>query len=155
MQIEKDSAQVRMPPPLLLLSALVLGWALGLLRPWPLLEAAWRWAIGLSLFLVAIAVMRTCLSIFRRHQTAVQPWKPSSALLAEGPYRFSRNPIYLCFLIFGSGIAFMASNAWMLVLMLPLALALRFLVIAKEEKYLEGKFGQAYLDYKGQVRRWI
>jgi protein-S-isoprenylcysteine O-methyltransferase Ste14 len=92
---------------------------------------------------------------FLRSRTTLLPHKPSSALIASGPYRFSRNPLYLSSALLYSGLALWFGLFWPL-LLLPLALtAIRFYVIAKEESYLERRFGQEYLDYKARVRRWL
>ncbi|NQV80212.1 MAG: isoprenylcysteine carboxylmethyltransferase family protein, partial [Alphaproteobacteria bacterium] len=92
---------------------------------------------------------------FRRAGTAVQPYKPSTTVVTDGVYRFSRNPIYLGLTAFYLGLAFAVNSGWA-ILLLPLVLVvMHYGVIAREERYLEGKFGAAYRDYKNRVRRWL
>lgn len=155
MQIDKDSAQVRFPPPLLLLGALALGWGLQTLWPVTLeLGPAGRHA-GRILCGAAIGVVLYCNVLFKRAGTNIAPWKPSSALLTTGIYSFTRNPIYLSFVLLCAGIGLLRANAWLLLAAPGLAIALQKLVIAREEAYLEGKFGEEYRRYKSMVRRWI
>ena len=77
------------------------------------------------------------------------------ALVAEGPFRFSRNPIYVALTLIYCGIGVAADSGWVLGLAVPLLAVMRYGVIAPEERYLEAKFGDAYRDYKGRVRRWL
>jgi protein-S-isoprenylcysteine O-methyltransferase Ste14 len=85
----------------------------------------------------------------------VEPWKPTTAIVTTGPYRFTRNPAYLGMALVYVGIALLAEALWVLV---PLPFVLAIIdraVIAREERYLQRKFGHEYLDYKATVRRWI
>lgn len=92
---------------------------------------------------------------FRRARTAIYPNQPARELVANGPYRFSRNPMYVGLTIMTVGIGLLADNAWMLI-MLPATLFILWkLVIQKEERYLLSKFGSVYEKYQQQVRRWI
>jgi protein-S-isoprenylcysteine O-methyltransferase Ste14 len=92
---------------------------------------------------------------FRRAGTTENPFKPSTALVFDGPYRFTRNPMYLGMAAVYVGLAFVLGLMWAL-LFLPLVLiAVDRLVIAREEPYLERKFGEEYVAYKRRVRRWI
>ncbi|MCX5796183.1 MAG: isoprenylcysteine carboxylmethyltransferase family protein [Elusimicrobia bacterium] len=92
---------------------------------------------------------------FLSSRTTLLPHKPSSALITFGPYRFSRNPLYLSSALLYAGVALWFGLLWSL-LLLPAALAVvRSYVIAKEESYLERRFGRSYLDYKARVRRWL
>ena len=87
--------------------------------------------------------------------TNVQTWKLSTALVTEGPFRFSRNPIYLAFTLIYCGISMAADSGWVLGLVVPVLAVMRYGVIAAEEPYLEAKFGEAFRHYKGHVRRWL
>jgi protein-S-isoprenylcysteine O-methyltransferase Ste14 len=92
---------------------------------------------------------------FSRKGTAVEPWKPTTAIVTTGPYRFTRNPAYLGMALTYVGIALLSSAVWVLV---PLPFVLAVIdrgVIAREERYLERKFGEEYLGYKRTVRRWV
>ena len=72
-----------------------------------------------------------------------------------GPYRFSRNPIYLAFSLFQTGIALGVANAWTLITLLPAISVMSLVVIPREERYLEAHFGEEYASYKARVRRWL
>jgi len=91
----------------------------------------------------------------RRAETNVSPYKPATAIVTEGPYRFTRNPLYLSMTLLYGGVSALA-NALPPVLLLPLVLRLMQRgVIEREESYLERKFGDVYLEYKVKVPRWI
>jgi protein-S-isoprenylcysteine O-methyltransferase Ste14 len=94
------------------------------------------------------------MTTFQWKGTAVEPWKPTTAIVTTGPYRITRNPAYVGMALAYAGIAVMSDALWVLA---PLPLVLLVIdrgVIAREERYLERKFGQEYLDYKDRVRRW-
>jgi protein-S-isoprenylcysteine O-methyltransferase Ste14 len=107
--------------------------------------------------LIAVGVILFVLSLYRfRHLgTSVQTRKPTTTLITDGPYRFSRNPIYLAFTIFSAGIGIAADLPWILALLVPALVVIRWGVIAREERYLEHKFGEDYRRYKAAVRRWV
>ncbi len=155
MKIDADSAQVKVPPPLMLLSAMVAGVILQHFFPLPIASAALRWGLGLPLALAAFGVVFYCNLVFKREGTNIAPWEPSLKLMTGGIYGHSRNPIYTSITLFCAGTGLAAGNGWMLLAAVPLALALRFYVVAKEEKYLEAKFGEDYRVYKVSVRRWL
>ncbi len=92
---------------------------------------------------------------FKRAGTSVDPLKPSTAILTEGPYRISRNPIYIGLTAAYAGIGIAVDAPWVWVLLLPTLVVMHYGVIAREERYLERKFGKEYLDYKARVRRWL
>jgi protein-S-isoprenylcysteine O-methyltransferase Ste14 len=92
---------------------------------------------------------------FRRAGTSPNPWRPTTAMVTGGPYRLSRNPMYLGFTLLYLGAACWANSLWLL-LFLPVILALmQQLVILREERYLERRFGAEYVGYRNRVRRWI
>ena len=91
----------------------------------------------------------------RNAGTPASPYKPVSRVVTEGPFYYTRNPGYLSMAMIYSGIASLANALWA-ILLLPVALlVIHRGVIEREERYLEGKFGEEYLRYKAQVRRWI
>ncbi len=92
---------------------------------------------------------------FRRAGTPVIPFQPSTALVTDGPYRFSRNPIYLGMAALYVSLAFLLGIMWSLAVLPLVIVAVDRLVIAREEPYLERKFGAEYTAFKGRVRRWI
>ncbi len=150
-----DNAGVRVPPPILLVVAILAGyglqqvWALGLTN-WP----GW-YVAGWALVGAAVVILVAGWVQFYRGKTNIQPHRPASNLLQSGLYRFSRNPIYLAGLLLLLGIALLMNNLW-IVLLVPVSKFVfdRF-IIAREEAYLERAFGEVYLDYKRSVRRWL
>ena len=122
--------------------------------PSPFFPQAFNVAVGAALVVIAIALFVSSVGKFRAAGTAVPANKPTTAIVRTGPYRFSRNPIYLAFSLLQLGIAIWVNSLWLLAT-LAVALALIHVVIAREERYLERKFGAEYLAYKASVRRWL
>jgi protein-S-isoprenylcysteine O-methyltransferase Ste14 len=152
------TAGVIMRPPLLFLGVLLLGLASDHLLPWPFAVPVGdlvRWAVAGSLILIGIAVFAAGIRDFSTAATPVPTNKPTRTLVTTGIHGWSRNPIYLgMFLVYG-GIGIAARSSSTLILTLPLAITIRYGVVAREEAYLEGRFGDAYRDYKARVRRWL
>ena len=152
---KENSAGVIAPPPLIFLAGLALGFALEALLPGGSLPDAVRWIGGGLALLAGLALQTFFISAFSRVGTAVEPWKPTTAIVTTGPYRFTRNPAYLGMALISVGIALLADAPWALV-PLPLVLALIDRgVIVREERYLEREFGEEYAGYKRGVRRWV
>ncbi|HYM30292.1 MAG TPA: isoprenylcysteine carboxylmethyltransferase family protein [Candidatus Cybelea sp.] len=154
-----DNPGVVARPPLIYLGALLAGALLQFadpvaLLPWDLPALA-RIAIGIVVALDGVALMTFAFPMFRRHGTNVQTGLPVNAIITDGPYRFTRNPLYVSMTLIYAGIAFAADSAWIAGLLVPVLFVIRYGVIAREELYLERKFGATYLDYKSRVRRWI
>lgn len=153
--LEKDNPGVIARPPLLFAGFLVVGLLLEWVWPAAIFPGDWQYVVGGALVLVAGALLASGISRFRRAGTNVPTYRPTTALVTEGPYRYSRNPIYISLFLLYAGIGVMVDGAWILVLILPLFLLMRYGVVAREERYLERKFGEAYLGYKARVRRWL
>ena len=151
----RDHPGVIAPPPLIHLGFLALGALLEWLLPTATLPAPVRVPAGAALLILGLALIAAAVLQFRRAQTAVEPWKPSTALLRSGLYRWSRNPIYVAGTIASIGIALLADSLWMLAALIPAVLLLHYGVVLREERYLEARFGAAYRDYKAAVRRWL
>jgi len=152
----KDNAGVIAPPPLIFLAAVLLG--IGADALWPMGFGVERGLlIGAGAVVVAASVLLFVWSIstFRRAGTAVIPTEPSTVVVDTGPYRFSRNPIYLAFTLLTVGLALAFDAPAMLVFLVVAVLIVRYGVIAREEAYLERKFGDAYRAYKARIRRWM
>lgn len=150
-----DHAGVRFPPPLIFLIPLLAGLAYDSL--WfkgQLADPGWNLAGGL-LVLAGVGLMAASAPRFRRAGTSIEPWKPTSAIIDDGIYGRSRNPIYLAMAFVYAGLSIAAVSIPALVLLIPCLIIIRFYVIAREEAYLEGKFGEPYLSYKARVRRWF
>ncbi len=92
---------------------------------------------------------------FRRAGTPFDVRKPASALITEGPYRFSRNPSYVALTLLYLGIGILFNNGWILILVAPVFLVMDLWVVRREERHLEAKFGEEFLRYKAAVRRWL
>ena len=150
---------MRFPPPILLLVCLFAGWSLDWARNWLILPATlWtapRVALSGALILLGLGLNVYCAWQFKKAQTCIKPWRATSSIITNGPYRYSRNPIYLGFAIAAAGIALAFNTWWMLLSTLAFVLIANKLVIEREEKYLEGKFGESYLNYRRETRRWI
>jgi protein-S-isoprenylcysteine O-methyltransferase Ste14 len=104
---------------------------------------------------VAIALFSYSVAKFKAAGTPVPAREPTTTIVRIGPYGFSRNPIYLAFSLFQLGIATWVNSVWLLVTLVGAVALMNYIVIPKEEQYLEQKFGAQYLDYKVSVRRWL
>ena len=142
-------------PPLVYLASLVLGALLQLAIPLPFLPRTLDVALGASIVAVAAALFAYSVAKFRAAGTPVPARKPTTAIVRSGPYRFSRNPIYLAFSLFQLGIAIWVNSVWLLATLVGAVALIDTIVIPREEQYLERRFGAAYLDYKAAVRRWL
>lgn len=151
-----DTANVLIRPPLAWLLALVIGLLLDWLFPAKFVPAAWpAGLIGVLLFVSGIALGVFGVVTFRKAGTEVPTNRPSTTVVANGPYRWTRNPIYVGMLLGQAGFAVGFNSLWLVLTWAIFFLVLRFGVVAREEAYLERKFGAPYLQYKGKVRRWL
>jgi protein-S-isoprenylcysteine O-methyltransferase Ste14 len=157
-QSPSDNAGVRIFPPGVYLGGLAIGYALDLLWHVPIAPPGWSLAVRLA-GLVALAlgfwVALSALALFRRLGTRPEPWEPATTLAVDGPYRFTRNPMYLGMALTLGGLGLIGNALWPLVAVVPAVAIIRIWVIAREERYLDAKFGEAYRDLKARVRRWI
>jgi protein-S-isoprenylcysteine O-methyltransferase Ste14 len=153
---KKDNARVLFPPPLVYVAALLLGLRLQSSFPLPLLlPKTLRTFFSGALLGTGITIGALAIREMKSVGTNVQPQQPTTALVVEGPYRFTRNPIYLSMTLIYSGLAMLTNALWPLLLLpLPLQLLKRG-VIEREEHYLEHKFGERYQKYKESVPRWF
>jgi len=155
MSSERDVAGVPLPPPLIYIAGLAAGGVVEFFRstqgpPWPISVT-----IAVACVLAFVALAFPAVARFRRAGTSENPFRPSTALVVDGPYRITRNPMYLGMAVLYVGVAFVLGLMWAF-LFLPFAvIAVDRLVIAREEPYLERKFGEEYVEYKRRVRRWI
>jgi protein-S-isoprenylcysteine O-methyltransferase Ste14 len=150
-----DTAGVITRPPYIYLAALAIGLAVEFFFPLDLLPPALGLPLGLGLIAVAVLIIRACFREFRRAETEADPLKPTTAILTTGPYRYSRNPLYIGLNLILVGIGIAANSPWVIVLAVPALIILHYGVVRREERYLERKFGEAYLRYKRSVRRWF
>jgi len=150
-----DNAGVKVMPPLIYLSAMIAGLILDYFFPIIFLPVSVSRIVGISSVALAILILVLAFQAFNRAKTNLEPWKPTTAIVSDGVFRFSRNPIYLAFTLFYLGTAVLFNSLWLLALLVPVLLVMRYSVIAREERYLENKFGAEYNDFKRRVRRWI
>jgi protein-S-isoprenylcysteine O-methyltransferase Ste14 len=160
MDAASDLPQVVVRPPRLLLAALAVGLLLDHVLPQPGWGEAWfgsglRYGGGGGLLILGILLMGWAMGRFRAAATPVPTWQPTSALVTAGPYRHTRNPIYIGLLLIYVGLAVLLASRWSLSFAVPLFLVLHFGVVVREEAYLEAKFGDPYRRYRVEVRRWL
>jgi protein-S-isoprenylcysteine O-methyltransferase Ste14 len=154
----EDHANVPVLPPVLVGIGLAAGFLLKWLVPIPLVPPSLEGPVcfaGAGLFLLGVAFGGWALATFFRARTSPHPTHPASALVTWGPYRVSRNPMYVGLSAAMAGIALLANTPWVLAAIPPVALALSRLVIDREESYLERKFGEEYRAFLARTRRWL
>jgi protein-S-isoprenylcysteine O-methyltransferase Ste14 len=139
----------------LFIGTLLLGLLLQLLAPHHLANSLWYRIGGGVLFLLSGPLAIWAQQTMKRAGTNVLPGQPSLTIVTHGPFRFSRNPIYLANSFAYLGLTLVFNTPWPLLLILPMLAILYWGVIRREERYLEAKFGDPYLIYKARVRRWI
>lgn len=150
-----DAAGAPVPPPLLMLGVVVAGSLLELVAPLSLPRGTARALLALMPATAAFALFFTAARALTRAHTAIVPWEPTTTVVTGGPFRFSRNPIYVGFLLVQISLAFAFSNGWLL-LLLPVSWYLLDVVqVRREERYLVRTFGETYLAYARRVRRWL
>jgi len=142
-------------PPLVYSSLIVVGAILEYLWRLPFLPDAIAVPLGILLVVAAVALFVASVGKFRAAGTPVPGNQPTTAIVRVGPYRLSRNPIYLAFSLLHLGIAIWANSLWLIATLIAAILVMALVVIPREERYLERRFGADYLDYKNSVRRWI
>ena len=155
---QPDYADVAVKPPLLFLGALVLGALLGAtipIGPRPGSANGLAVVVGLIFVVIGFAIGALAVRTFTRAGADVVPGRPATALVTGGPYRFTRNPIYIGFTLIYFGIAILATSVWILVLLIPVLVILQRGVVLREEAYLDAKFGEAYRKYQARVPRWL
>jgi protein-S-isoprenylcysteine O-methyltransferase Ste14 len=151
-----DTANVIVRPPiawaLAVLVGLTLQWVVSLPFMPASVPAGW---IGGIVFVLALALFAWAIATMTRAGSNVPTNLPTTTIVETGPYRFTRNPIYLGMFLGLVGLAIAFDNLWLLVMLVPFTLAIRYGVVAREEAYLERKFGDAYRQYRARVRRWL
>ncbi|AYM60696.1 methyltransferase family protein [Agrobacterium fabrum] len=157
MAVEQDSAGVRFPPPFVYLGALLLGLAAERFVPLRSFGIDWRLlaTIGAVLFVAGAVLMVAAAGLFRRLGTNAPPSRPTTLIVTTGPYRWTRNPMYLAMALIYASLAIGLDGPIALALLPLVLIAIQTQVIAREERYLEAKFGDDYRRYKARVRRWF
>ena len=152
---QSDSPQAITLPPFIYIGGLVAGLFLHWLAPLPFLPERLAWPIGTALIAMSLMLIITAMRALREAKTNVDVRKPTTRIVVGGPYRFSRNPIYLAMTLFSVGVAAFFNELWILFMLVPMLLVLHFGVIVREEAYLTKKFGEEYIRYQANVRRWL
>jgi protein-S-isoprenylcysteine O-methyltransferase Ste14 len=151
-----DCAQVIIRPPLAWALAVIAGFALNWLMPLPFVPAAvpagW---LGGAVFVAALALVAWAITTITRAGSNVPTNMPTTSIVDAGPYRFTRNPIYIGMMLGLVGLAIAFDSLWLLLTLVPFGLVIRYGVVAREETYLERKFGEVYRRYRAGVRRWL
>ncbi|UUX51922.1 isoprenylcysteine carboxylmethyltransferase family protein [Nisaea acidiphila] len=152
---KKDTAGVILPPPVILLIAILAGFGLDYLWPRAFAPDWARFYLGPALIAGAIALAVAGERQFKRAGTSVKPWVPSTAIVTSGIFAHTRNPMYLAMAILLAGVGLLGDSFWFLAVIIGFVGVMKYGVILREEAYLERKFGTPYTDYKARVRRWI
>ena len=149
-----DIPHVIAPPPLIYAVPLLIGLIVQHFYPKNILPQTWAQVVGPVLVLLGFVALPAVLA-FRRAGTPPQPWKPVTSFVVSGPYRFTRNPIYVGFTLLYAGISVWVNALWPIV-MLPIALVvMKRGVVDREEAYMMRRFGGEYRSYCARVRRWV
>ena len=150
-----DHPDVIALPPVIYGAALGLGTVIHFMVPMQFLPerpAVW---LGILLIVTSIPIVMSALGALARARTSFDVRKPTTAIVTDGAFRFSRNPMYLAATLLYLGIALVMNSVWVLVLIVPLMVVMQRGVVEREERYLERKFGEEYRRHKTQVRRWM
>src|SRR2546426_2742279 len=152
---EEDRPGVPIAPPLLFVLPILASLALEWFVPTSFVDGVFRWILGALIVVTGLALNVVGFITQKRAGTDPIPFNPSTRIVAHGLYRFSRNPMYIGFALCTLGVAILVNSAWIM-LAVPVGLILiDRIVITREERYLERKFGEEYLTYKRRVRRWV
>jgi protein-S-isoprenylcysteine O-methyltransferase Ste14 len=152
----KDAPNVVIHPPVALIIAIAAAFALNWLHPLPFLAPAIPgMEFGLILLLAALLIVRWAATTFRKARTNILTSQSTNAIVSDGPFAWSRNPIYVAIFLGLGAFSLAFDSLWFLIALVPMYVVIRYGVIAREELYLERKFGGQYLDYKAKVRRWL
>jgi protein-S-isoprenylcysteine O-methyltransferase Ste14 len=142
-------------PPLVYLASILIGLLLHYIWPLPLVRNPVAAPIGAVVVLMSVGLFIAAVRTFRAAGTPVPGNQPTTTIVRTGPFRFSRNPIYLAFSALQVGIALWVGSLWLLITLVPALALMSFWVIPREERYLEARFPGEYLRYKSSVRRWF
>ena len=142
-------------PPFLFATAIAAGIVLHLAWPWSFMPRAVRWPIGVMLSMAGVALFVAAIRAFDTAGTPVPGNRSTTAVVRSGPYRFSRNPIYVAFALIQLGVAASFGSWWLLATLAVSIVVIATRIVPREERYLEARFGSIYRAYKSSVRRWL
>jgi len=156
MESSRDAPKIVVLPPILVLGTLSIGLVIHyLLWPVALLPVVWARVLGASVFIASGLLAHLAHLAFKRVGTNVLPTQPTLALATDGPYRYTRNPLYIAAIGVYLGVSLWANGLAPLLLLFPMAWLLHRGIVLREEQYLASKFGTAYDEYRWRVRRWL
>ncbi|MBK6896986.1 MAG: isoprenylcysteine carboxylmethyltransferase family protein [Alphaproteobacteria bacterium] len=152
---DKDHPDVPILPPFLYAGALLFSLVFELFDGGDFFRWGAQLTLGILSMSLGAGIIAWCLVLFANEGTNIEPYLPTNALVTKGPYGYSRNPVYVGLTAMYIGLVIVFDIVWGFFFLLPLLAAVHFLVILREEEYLEEKFGQKYRDYQKSVRRWL
>ena len=142
-------------PPFVYGVSIALGLVVHLSWPTRLIPSSVSTPLGAIVTLLAVALFVSAVRTLRAAGTPIPGNRPTTTIVCTGPYRFSRNPIYLAFSLFQLGLALLVNSLALLITLIPAVALMSLVVIPREERYLEARFSSEYLPYKASVRRWL
>jgi protein-S-isoprenylcysteine O-methyltransferase Ste14 len=152
--MSRFSGRAPFPPPLSFVLAIFLGWLLQRRLGISFVPTAFAPLLGGIVVAAGVALASLSVREFRRFRTSLRPDRPSTAVVQTGPYRYSRNPMYVAMAVVQLGMAIWLNNFWILLMLIP-AIVATSVVIRKEERYLDTHLGTEYTSYRASVRRWL
>jgi protein-S-isoprenylcysteine O-methyltransferase Ste14 len=152
---ERDNPGIKLPPPLIYVVPLLLGLVLDRRRHVPFLPRGVARGLGWALLGAGVVLNGWFLRTIRKADVPIRTDRPVPRLTTEGPFRYTRNPSYLALAMIYTGIASLRNSLWAFLLLPLVVYVMQRAVIGREERYLERAFGEEYLSYKAQVRRWV
>jgi protein-S-isoprenylcysteine O-methyltransferase Ste14 len=153
--VERDHAGVIALPPVLYGATLLPVLALDWLLPLRVLEQSVAFWLGVALLLVGAGIGVWGQRTMGAAGTKVNPSEPTTAIVTGGPFRFSRNPLYVALTLLYLGLSLAVNTGWGFFALVPLLLVMHYGVVLREERYLEQKFGETYRQYRAEVRRYL
>ncbi len=153
--MSQDNAGVKVPPPFIFLISILIGLGLNRARPMSVVPENLAMPLGVAFIVASIALAFLGFRELGRHKTTTRPDEPSSTIVKTGPYRITRNPLYVALGTLHLGIGLWTNSLWVVLMLIPTLIIMTKQIIAREEAYLERAFGEDYLRYKASVRRWI
>jgi protein-S-isoprenylcysteine O-methyltransferase Ste14 len=153
----RGGARVRLPPPLTLLLSILVGVGLRYLIVPPPLPGSRvvQLVVGALVLVAGLAIGLPAFGMMKKSGQDPKPWKPSPELLAQGIYRYTRNPMYVGMMLNQIGVGIMLANLWVVLLAAPFLVVVHYTAVLREEAYLDEKFGEPYREYRKKVRRYL
>jgi protein-S-isoprenylcysteine O-methyltransferase Ste14 len=150
-------AGVHFPPPFIYVAGFAVGWLLDRWHPAPITagESIVRDVVAACCIVLYVAIFISALATFRRKRTTLIPNRPATALATGGPYRFTRNPMYVSMALLYLGVALFTNSWWIVGMLVVVLIVVDRAVIAREERYLAAAFPDEYAAFRGRVRRWV